>query len=145
MAEVALWALYQGLYSTLNGANSLWADRVFPDVAPTWAEVEQGYLLFFWTGGGEGNVVVEQDAHLMLTIKAVSDQLEDAMKMAAAVSALLNDKGTQETTTPAVSATPDWEVTAITQGRAVHMVERFSESVMLYHEGASFEFILGLA
>lgn len=143
MAERALWALYQGLFTTLNGANSLWGDQVYPDAAPAWAG--QDYLLYFWTGGGEANDVVEQDARITLTIKAVSDSLEDAMKMAAAVAALLNDKGTQETTTPAVSAAPDWLVTAITQGRIVHLLEKFSDAVNVYHEGNSYEFIMGLA
>ena len=145
MAEHALWALYQALFSKLNGANSLWADRVFPDVAPAWADVGQGYVLFFWTGGGEDNTVVEEDARITLTIKVVSDSMEDAAKMAAALSSLLNDKGTQETSAPALASQGGWEFTAITKGRAVHLVERFSEAVNIYHEGNSYEFIMGLA
>jgi hypothetical protein len=143
MADTALWALYQGVANALMGANSLWGDRVFPDVAPAWAGDD--YVLFFWTGGGEANEVVEADAHITLTIKGVSDSMEDAMKMAGAIAALLNDKGSQEATTPAVNAGPDWVVTAITQGRVVHLVEKFTQAVNIYHEGASYEFVLGLA
>lgn len=141
-SETALAALYRAVKSRLSEGGELWDTRVHADVIP--AKVVRPYVIFFVSGGSESNDLVEADASYQLTIKGVADTMQASLQMAARLSALLNDQGTQDRPTTALDAGDEWEITTSTQGRTVHLVEQFSNAQPIYHDGHVFDFVMGL-
>lgn len=135
MAEPALAAIYRAVRQRLTASAELWGQQVYPDQAP--GGVERPYVVYFWSGGGELNAIVGQDAEIVLTVKVVADSLAQAFTGAGRISALLNDAD-------GASASPlnggtDWTIIHVQQEQVVHLVETVN-TTQIYHEGARFRF-----
>ena len=138
MSETALAATYKALRTALTGGSESWATRAYPDIAPE--GVARPYVVFGWAGGGEANEVRRQDASLIISVKVVADTMTASMAGAVRLSELLNDQGEQESNT--ITGGTFWEISTITQERAVHLVEQFGNAKPIYHDGHIFRFRL---
>lgn len=136
----ATQALYEGLTQYLKGLGGNWADRVYPDVIPP--TIARPYATFFIAAGGELNAVKQADAGLTLTVKCVADTGSAAFIGSAQIAQGLNDRGQQDATSAPLSAPTGsgWLILTITQGRKVHLVERFADARPVYHSGHQFRF-----
>ena len=136
MAESALSAAYEMLHQQLSG--DVWGDRAYPDVVP--AGVVRPYVVWFWVSGGEDNNRQIQDASFVFTVKCVANTMAESLAGAQRISELLNDHGTQDDSAlPDVS--PDWEITTVTQDRAVHLVE-YQDGEPIYHDGNQYLIVM---
>ena len=138
MALTALESVYRALPVNLKGVGN-WGDRVYPDQAP--ANVQRPYVIFFWAGGGEANWTRHNDADLIISVKCVANTMQESMTGAGLIAAALNDKGTQDSTSPLVNGA-DWTITTVTSDRVIHMVEAEANAVPIYHDGAQYRVIL---
>lgn len=133
----ALGALYEVLYQTLAG--DIWGERVRSDFIES-VKVRP-YVVYFWSGGGNELMRTgRQSARLVLTVKCVADSLVDAMIGAARLEELLDGQGSQESSGLVTDSA--WDVLTVTQGRAVHLVERYEGVQAVYHEGHQYEFFM---
>lgn len=141
-SETALAALYRAVKSRLSEGGELWDTRAYADIIP--AKVVRPYVIFFVSGGGESNDLVDADASYQLTVKGVSDNLQTSLQIAARLAGLVNNQGTQDRPDTALDAGDEWEITTSTQGRTVHLVESFANAQPIYHDGHVFDFTMGL-
>lgn len=135
----ALAAVYEAVYLTLRN-DPLWVGRVYPDDVP--AGGVRPYVVFFLSGGGD--VQLRQGAQsvtVTLTVKCVSETLALSLAGAGRVEALLRNQGRQELGGVAVDGS-GWVITTITQGRTIHLVERFEGAKPIYHDGHEYVFVM---
>lgn len=137
MAETALAALYRAVARRLTENSELWGDRAYPDLAKS--GTQKPYVVFSYAGGGEINARVQQDAEIVLTVKAVALSLDQAFAASARISTLLNDA--DASSAEALSAGSEWTIIHTKQEITVHLVELI-DSVWVYHEGHRFRFLM---
>ena len=137
-AETAIAVLYKALNRRLRNANSLWAERVYADIAPP--ETRRPFVLYQWQGGGEGNRVRRPDATLVVVARMIADDLATALEGAAAISTLLNDSGHYDTSTPLAFGS-EWRICTVTQELAVHLHEVLDGRIV-YHAGAQYRVVM---
>lgn len=143
MSESAQQAVMRAIINRLATGGEAWGVRVWPDRAP--ANPVRPYILYFVNSGGERNQVREVDALFSVTIKCVGDTMVQSIAGASRLGELLNDQGTQDVGLNPLDAGPDWEITTVTQGRLVHLVEDFNNVEPVYHDGHVFDFGMGRA
>jgi len=135
MAEVALDALYRTVRNRLIASSEIWGAKAFPDLAP--AKTERPYVVFNYTGGGELNARVSQDAEIVLTIKIISTELVQALYGVQRISSLFNDADLSRA--GALDAGSEWVIIHVKQEQIVHMVEMVGGE-RVYHDGNRFRF-----
>lgn len=132
----ALEALYAAVYQRLTGQPEVWT-TVSPDVAPT--STRRPHVVYAWTGGGERNGLVRQDAELVLAVQAYCDTQAQAFVAAGRISALLNDADAGSAL--ALDGGADWSVLNSQQEGVIHRIERV-DGQWVYREGHYFRFML---
>lgn len=142
MTEAPLKALYRAINNQATAQAELWGTQVSMVIQPSWA---RPYLMMYYISGGEANAMRQSDAEFLMGIKGIADDMDTSMAMAARVSTLFNDKGTQDVTTGALNGGTDWEITTSTQERVIHMIEMFSNSQPIYHDGHTVRFVMQLS
>jgi len=138
MADTALAALIDAIGQAATAGVEPWGQRVYSDFATSGADYP--YLVYFWLAGGEENAVRAQDAFIRMGLKAVAEDQATAFACAVRLSALFNDRGTQDVTSGALNGGADWQITTSTQGLIIHIVEYVVGASPLYHEGHQFAF-----
>lgn len=132
----------RAIFNRLTDTAEMWGRQVGEVPRSEWIE-NRPYVQLYYISGGESNFLVAQDADYEIGIKVVADDQEQSLIASARLSALLNDQGVQDRPTAALDGGNDWEITTCTQGRMIHIVEMFSKSVPIYHEGWVFSLVLG--
>jgi hypothetical protein len=140
MTEHSYLALGRACFNRLTAAQEMWGNQVGEVPHPAWTKP---YVQLYYISGGERNQYKTQDAEYQLGIKVVGEDMEQALMGAARISELLNDQGVQDRPDEALDGGDDWEICTATQGRMIHLVERFSDVQNFYHEGHVFSFVLG--
>lgn len=131
-----LQASYTVLHNHLGG---LYAGRVYPDIAPAGAEYP--LVVYGFQGGGETDRRKRENSTITLVIKCVSQHLEEAFAGSMLIGDLLRDQGSQEGNT--LPSDPEWEITTVSQGVIVHMVEVWKENGQIfYHSGHQYTFTM---
>ena len=133
----ALSTLYTSVYNGLTG-NSLWADRVYPELVP--AQIVRPYVVFFVSAGGERNDLKRDDASFSLVVKCVSLQMAEALDGADRIAALLNNQGKQDG--GPIVGDANWVITTIDQLRVVQQTEMISNDKPLYNSGHMFNVMM---
>lgn len=134
----ALSTLYEALYGRLRDASDVWGVRVFPDEAP--AAAAMPYCVINYIDGGEDNAVKPQAADFRVNVRVIAGNLVDAMNGAAAISALLNDSGEQDT--GGIFGDANWRITTVTQGRRLHDYDPYRDADPVYISGHQFEIFM---
>ncbi len=112
-----------------------YADHV-PQKIGTSTLVSPPYFHFFWTGGGEDNVIVGHHANLVFIVKAVAASFSDAMDMCANLVTWFDDQGTQDLTSGYLTGGDSWTVTATMQETTFHqVVDKTGSTTQEYHDG----------
>ena len=140
MTDTALAAAYRAIRARLAGSGLSWAGRVYGDVIP--ASVELPVVTYFWQGGGEANFRRNQDAELVIIVKAVSYTQAEAFSMAAEIAALLNDKGHTDDADDHLTASGGWTILTCTQELAVHLVDMWAGAQPVFHEGHQYRLVM---
>lgn len=135
MTEDSLSALYVAILRRATAVSELWGTNIFPDQAP--ANTARPYVVFFYSGGGELNAIVGEDAEYVITIKGVSDHRAEAFTIAARLRELFNDAGLSRTVT--LDGGTYWDILNATRERQVHLVEN-DNGRQIYHSGAQYRF-----
>lgn len=135
MTEDSLSALYRAIERRATANSELWGEKVFPDFAPP--NEARPYLIYNWSGGGEINETVGEDAEYLITIKGVADTLAQAFVMAARIRELFND--TDLADADALDGGTYWDILNVVRERQVHLVEQ-SNGKQIYHSGAIYRF-----
>lgn len=116
----------------------VWQERIHAQVVPP--QVVRPYAVYFVVGGGPTNQTRAKDALLTVTVKCVAEKLSDATQGAQEIAQLLHNHGAQDgDDLPTVTG---WQITTVTQGRAVSQLDMFSGTVAIYHEGNQYEFMV---
>lgn len=140
MTEHPYIALCRACFNRLTSTEEMWGQQVGEDPLAGWTHP---YVQMYQISGMEPNRVQEQDAEYEMGFKVVADDMEQALNGAARLSALLNDQGEQDLPTAALYGGSDWDICTSTQGRAIHLIEKFANAQNIYHEGHVFTFVMG--
>lgn len=136
----SLQALYETVYAALVNASGVWGNRVYAEMAQTGAV--RPYALFVYSGGGERNIRRRlSDPEYLLNIKVVAEERADAMTGAAQLAACLDDKGFTDVENGYLDHT-DWWIVATELGQRIHITEMVDRAMPLYHQGATFRFVM---
>lgn len=134
-------ALLKTVRARLADDTEPWGQQVA--VAIPGASWAYPYATITYSGGGESNWTKTPDADIVLNIKAVSDDLGEALQCKARFATLLNDEGSQDAgALDALNGGDTWDITTVTKEQAISMTERPSKTEVIYHEGARFRFHL---
>lgn len=137
---IAKAALFSVVSQQLRG-DALWGERVYHDAAPR--GVAYPYVVFFVAGGGELNLHRTPDAEIVVSVKAVADNLAVAFECAARIQDLLNDRGASDIRAGLPDAPGGWLIISSTQGLDISLVDYVDQSdKRIYHEGAQYEFFM---
>jgi hypothetical protein len=68
--------------------------------------------------------------------------LEQAGAGAARITALLRDKGTQDTSSNSLNGGAEWQISCSRKLSDISYVEQVSNTEPIYHEGAQYKFLL---
>lgn len=136
-SKLDIEALYAALHIHLGG---LCEGRVFPDIAP--ADAAYPVVTYGIQGGGEENRRRRENSTLVLVVKCIATKLEDAFAVARQIRDLLRDQGSQESDT--LPHDSDWDITTVSQGLLMHMVETWKDGRMIYHTGHQYTFTMEL-
>ena len=138
MAYHPLHALKEIIYRQLVD-DALWSGDVFPEIAP--ATASRPYVVFIYVAGGNEVVTTGGgNARYIMTVKALSDSLAEALQMSQRIRELLDNHGDQEPT--AMASHDEWTVLTCTRGRTVSVPDMFSGAKPIYHEGDQYEFVM---
>lgn len=140
MTEHPYIAMNRAIRNRLTDTPEIWGQQVGEVPNAAWVKP---YVQVYYISGGDSNFQVIQDAEYELGIKVVALDMAQSLAGAARLTALLDDQGVQDRPTAALNAGSDWEITTTMQGRAIHIVELFANSVPIYHDGWVFSIILG--
>lgn len=126
-------ALFKTISTALSGSGKPWTG-VYLDRAP--ATATRPYVVYFLSGGGERNrLLAKADAELVLTVKAVGDDLAAVMTCAGMLATILNDAGIQDGAGKvALDGGQYWQILTTTQGLTVRLNE-LVDGKAVYHEG----------
>jgi hypothetical protein len=136
--ESPLAAAYRAVRSALVVPGAVWGTRVYRSTAPE--GVTRPYVVYFWSGGGETNRVLAQDATLVVTVKVVAESYAEAATGAAQIAERLNDQGRYRAAT--LDGGTDWHVLGCSQEELFEFDELFGGQVTLYHQGARFRLVM---
>lgn len=129
----------RAVHGRLTAQPEVWEQRVYFELAP--AGAARPLVLYSGLDAREVNLSRRQDAAILLLVKAVADDLGDALAGAQRIAALLNDVGDQDANGTALAAAGGWRITTVTQERHV----QFSELVdgnRVYHAGGVYRLIM---
>ena len=144
----ALNALYKAISNRLGGANALWGDRVRPEYIPS--TDPRPAIVFGLVSGGDNSKLRQRDPSYLIDIKIITasdgqNASRDAMAGAGFITDLVNNQGSQDVddnnvaTSRAMSGDTEWEITTITQGARIHIVDNWSKNgIAVYHSGHEF-------
>lgn len=148
-------ALYEILISRLRNASALWGVRLEPLTIASSRLGEpldangqrQLYVVFFEVSGGRQMVNPRRkNAEILISVKAVSGTMAQAMAASDAISALLDDSGRQDVgsiTTPLHLPThAEWDITTMTEERDIWLEEQFSGAQSIYHAGHQYRVMM---
>lgn len=139
--EPAYLALIAAIGAALTAnPNEIWADRVHLDLAP--AGTDKPYAVIIPMTSTETGKIKAEDAEAIVAVKVVAVDLAIAAAGAARLTALLRDKGVQDTTSDPLNGGTDWQVIHSRKLVDIHMTERVSGAEPVYHAGAQFRFRL---
>lgn len=124
---------------TEGGAAEMWGQRVFHGVAP--AGTARPFVVFTVQDAREVNAARVQDAVIALLVKVISSELEESLRGAQRLAALLNDAGDQDANGTGLAAAGGWRMTTVTQERLIQYAELVSGS-SVFHAGGVFRFRL---
>jgi hypothetical protein len=135
MARSELQETYIAVHQWLTASPELWT-AVYADVAPN--EAATPYVVMSYMGGGDMNRIRNADPSLVLNIKGVSDDPDEAAAMAARLRDLLDDV---EDVIGGVYTGQDWYIVNSMAEQALHLVEPV-DGGFLYHDGNKYRFEL---
>lgn len=131
MAETAHAALFRAVnLRCLNRGG--WQARIHNRRAP--AGQQRPYLIFQWQGGGESNRHTVQDANIVLLVKAVANELAEALMLSGQLSELLNDAGYFDDANDFMDGGADWWIKTTSQEGIVE-IDELVDGEPVYHEG----------
>ena len=149
-----LKTLYESLSRRLDGANTLWDDRVFPDFIP--GREDRPSVVFNQVVGGETNNSRRDQPEYLLDIKIITSNQDGqqnaaagAMSGAGFLSDLIKDQGSQgvdgngDPTERAITGDDEWVITTITQQNRIHFVDDWTKiGVANYHSGHEYRIMM---
>lgn len=138
-----LKALYEALYTQLDGAHNLWDDRVRPEYIP--GGDERPAIVYSHVGGGDNHRLRQRDPIFVVDVKCVAsgeNARVNSMTAAGVITDLLNNQGSQDLDANGdsgngeVTGNDEWAILTITQGMRLHIVDNWSTNgVAIYHSG----------
>lgn len=148
-------ALYEILISRLRNASALWGVRVEPLTIASSRLGEpldsngqrQLYVVFSELSGGREMVNPQRkNAEMLISVKAVSGTMAQAMAASDAISALLDDSGRQdvgsEAANPRLPIHAAWDITTVTEERDIWLEEKSSGAQSIYHAGHQYRVMM---
>ena len=136
MSEPAIQACYKAVKGALDSGDEIWGTKVRASIAK--ADTAYPYLIYFWSGGGEINSIINDDAEFRIAVKVVSDKMAEAMTGKRRISDLLNNKGEQEEVTGYLDGGTDWTILTCSEEDTIYLAERLADTKVVYHVGAYF-------
>lgn len=134
-------ALYTVLNAHLRGASVIWGSRVQPLMMAS-AGLEKPCLLFFSASGGrENSVPTRNSARFSITVKVVTETLQQAVDGQAAISAALHNAGKQDVN-PRLPSHAEWDVLTVTEDGEVWIEEAFEKTARIYHAGYQYDILM---
>lgn len=138
MAVSAQQAVYEVLFQYLNGASPLWGQRVQP-LSTASSDLDKPYLVFFLASNINEDATPSRDnQRFVISVKGVAAELNEAMAMQAAMSALLRNSGRQDIN-PRLPIHADWDILTVTQDRVIWIQEKPQTGNDIYHAGYQYE------
>lgn len=140
--ESPIEAAYRATGDKLTAALETWGQQVYADVVGS--KGNKPYVVFSLSAGRELNFRATQDASLVLDIMAWADDAKTALRMAARIDVLLNDKGEQEAgnaaSTDFAEAGSEWSILTITKEQIIHMVDSIEGARQIYGDGGRYRY-----
>jgi len=133
MAEDWRSALFAAVRTALTVPPALWGIEIFPDDAP--AGYPRPYVIYGIQGGGEQNLLKADDIRASVLVKAVSEDYQQAMSMAAEIRARLNNKGFQDVAVGYLYGGPNWDICTVTCTSGVMYTENMNNRIQIRHVG----------
>lgn len=124
-------AAYEFIYSQLSAApqSAVFGGRIQPDSVT--AGTVKPYVVFWRLGGGEVNNLKRSDSSLLIGVKCVAIDINQALTAAEEIADRLNDA---ETANGGPIDAGDWWITSVTREETIHMIELI-DGGRLYHSG----------
>lgn len=126
--ESPIGATYRAIRDKLISTPEVWGNKVYPDRAA--ATATKPYVVVFELDGRIRNIVKSPSARFVIGVKGVANSFEEATSIAGRILELLD--GAE------LYGGPDWKVTLVSAGQAIHFQEAVKESLYTYTEGYQF-------
>lgn len=134
-------ALYEIMFAHLVNASTIWGTRVEPLMVAS-AGLEKPCLMFFRASGGrESSVPVRDSARFSLTVKVVTETMQQAIDGQAAISTRLHNSGSQDVN-PRLPSHEEWQILTVTEDREVWIEEAFENAQRIYHAGYQYDILM---
>ena len=132
-------ALETAIAIALKNINGVFGNDVFPNRGS--AKAGKAYCVYFWAGGGERQLVMQQDMNdFVYSVKCVSPVYDDAKLGQAEIIEALRRKGEEQVLTgeTALNGGDDWCISTIYADRAINGMSAYAGSKINYERGNQF-------
>lgn len=137
----ATGALYEVLFAHLSGASTLWEGRVEPLMMAS-ADLEKPCLMFFRASGMRApSVPVRDKERFTVTVKVVTEEMQQAVDGQAAITTALHNSGEQDVN-PRLPSHEEWHILTVTEDREVWIEEAFEQAARIYHAGHQYDILM---
>lgn len=133
-----LEAVLRAVRGRLTTGDELWGNRAYYALAPT--GTRRPFVVFSVQEARELNENRAPDALVLLLVKVISVDLEEGLRGAYRIAALLNDAGDQDGYTP-LGSSGGWRITTVTQERMIEYSELIA-GTNVFHVGNMYRFRL---
>lgn len=135
-------ALYEVLYNHLNGASTIWGDRVEPLMEATAGLTKPCLVFFSASSGREHSVPVRDSERFTLTAKVVAATMQDAIDGQAALTTALHNSGQQDVN-PRLPSHDEWHILTVTEDREVWLeLPEDQTNERFYHAGHQYDILM---
>lgn len=134
-AEEALKIVFKAAFT---GPSALWGVNIESNEVAS-ATLRKPCLIFFVASNARALVQpLRKNALLVVSVKGVAENAAMAYAMQDAISGLLDDSGRQDND-PRLPGNADWDITTVTEMRAIWLQEPFSQGKNFYHAGHQYQ------
>ncbi len=117
-----------------------WGLQAYADFAPRntsgAVSVVPPYVVFGFSGGGDGSNILRADPELLIDVISVTDTLGAALIAEEEIRARLDDAGEHEQRR--VAGDTFWVIRTVTREMRIHFVEQVSGATQKYHSGSRY-------
>lgn len=139
MIESPDGALEKALNIALKNANGVFGDNVYINRAS--AKAGETYCVFFWAGGGERQLVMQQNMNdFVYSVKCVSPSYANAVLGQAQIIEALRRKGEEQVSSGELplGGGDDWCISTVYADRVVTGVSAYAGTKLNYERGNQF-------